>query len=178
MKITTKTGDGGETGLYRGKRVSKGSDVIGFLGEVDELQAFLGWCRFVGGLEDGAEACEIIDRVQNDLYRIMAAVGGSDAAGRAAAISEGDISKLEEDISKYENFIGDDGKFIKPGQTEEGTRFHIARTVCRRAERSAVKYFGGVVGGGAGKEQATVILKYLNRLSDLLFVLGCRFEKL
>ncbi|MBD3360200.1 cob(I)yrinic acid a,c-diamide adenosyltransferase [Candidatus Peregrinibacteria bacterium] len=181
MKISTKTGDKGNTNLPSGDRVSKGTNIVKFLGELDELQSFLGWCRFVVGVEDGKEACKIVDRVQEDLFRMMS-IAGADMKTLETVdeISDKDVKFLEKEIEKYEKFVGDRKEFVKPGKTEAGSRFHIARAVCRRAERYAVRYFESLKNGKnqqSGKiVQSDFLLKYLNRLSDLLFLLACKFE--
>lgn len=169
MKISTKTGDKGITGLFSGERVAKDSPVIEALGNLDELQSFVGWCRFVSGLKDGAKICRILDKIQRDLYLIMAHIGG----GKIKKLTENDVKFLDHEISKYEKSAGNLKKFILPGTTEAACRFHITRTVCRRAERRVV-----AMGTKSAQKKPDfgVVLKYLNRLSDLLFLLGCEFE--
>ncbi|MDZ4209743.1 MAG: cob(I)yrinic acid a,c-diamide adenosyltransferase [Candidatus Curtissbacteria bacterium] len=176
MKITTKTGDKGETGLFRSGRVSKSAAVIEVLGEIDELQSFLGWCKagVVGeGLEEISEA---ILHVQDDLYRMMSIFGGA-----TGEILEGDVEFLEGEMERWKEAVEGIKAFVKPGADEASSRFHIARSVCRRVERKVVRYFEGeeaMEGGGgglAGVASRDGILKYLNRLSDLLFVWAVKF---
>lgn len=165
MKISTKTGDKGETSLFGGRRVSKNSLYIAALGDLDELQAFLGACRF--GVSD--DLAGLVSRLQDDIYRIMSVVGFEMKwPMNISPIDEEDVRFLEDFMSRYEAVVGDLGKFIRPGSTEEAARFNIARTVCRRAERSLVAI------SGVPEE----VLRYLNRLSDLLFVVGFGLEKL
>lgn len=166
MKISTKTGDKGMTKLFTGERVSKDCLVIEVLGNLDELQSFVGWCRFVSGIKGGMDVCKVLDKIQRDLYLIMAFIGG----GKIKKLSENDVKFLEKEIGKYEKSVGNLKKFILPGTTEAACRFHIARTVCRRAERRMVTMVT------QEKLGMSVILKYLNRLSDLLFLMACRYE--
>lgn len=168
MRISTKTGDKGETGLFTSKRVKKNHILIGTLGDLDELHSFLGLARF--GLETGGEAA-VVERIQDDLYRIMGIVGSEmKVPPSIQGISSEDVDFLEATAKTKEEAIGGLRKFIRPGTSEAAARLHVARSVCRRAERSlvnAMEEFGG-------EEN---VLKYLNRLSDLLFVLACSYEK-
>lgn len=167
MKITTKTGDMGETSLFGGRRVSKASGFIELVGELDELQAVVGWCK----VEAVGEA-DILDRVINDLYRIMAIVGFEFKCPKnIKPIDEEDVKFLESGMKEHGGKAGDLNKFVRPGSSEISARLHIARTVCRRVERRVAQMMDGkCVGSGEG-EFPVKILKYLNRLSDLLFVI-------
>lgn len=170
MKITTKSGDTGETSLFGGKKVSKNSPVIEVIGALDELQAFIGFCKFVVGFDDGKDICKILDKVQDDLYRMMSVVGFEmEHPENIKEISEKDLEYLEKEGKKHEGEIKDLHNFVKPGTSEASSRFQIARTVCRRVERRMVE-FEDAIG------LPDLYLKYLNRLSDLLFVLAYKFE--
>lgn len=174
MKIATKSGDEGETSLFGGRRISKGEAIFEVLGGLDELQSVLGWCRFGVGAERGSEASEVLDRLQDDMYRAMAIVGFEMKTPKnIETISEVDVAFLEERLETYEKMVGGITKFVRPGTSEAAARFHIARSVCRRVERVVVRY-------NAESEAKLVIspeiLKYLNRLSDLLFVIAYSFE--
>lgn len=171
MKITTKTGDKGETSLFGGSRVSKGSFVIEVLGELDELQTFLGWCRFIGGVRGGKLVCAVINKIQDDLGTMMAVVGCH--KGKVRELGEKDVEWLEGVMKKYGGAVANLKEFVLPGTSEASSRFHIVRSVCRRAERVAVRYFAEEEVDVHGSD---VILKYLNRLSDLLFVLAIKFR--
>lgn len=169
MKITTKTGDKGETSLFGGKRVSKASSFIELVGELDELQALVGWCRVSMKGEDALA----MDKVQDDLYRMMSVVGFEfKCPSNIKMIEESDVAFLEKEMGKYEEEMDEVKKFVRPGGSELGARLHIARTVCRRVERGIVEMSEGV--SEEGKDVAGAILKYLNRLSDFLFVLAYR----
>lgn len=189
MKITTKTGDMGQTSLFGGRRVSKSCGIIELVGELDELQAVVGWCKVeaemgmrnsgrVNGtnLQNGGlssrkvSPVKLFDKIQNDIYRIMSVVGfGMKCPKNIKPIGEKDVEFLEKEMEKYEQVAGDLNKFVRPGGSEISARLNIARTVCRRVERRVV---AGMIEGIVDESQvAGEILKYLNRLSDLLFVI-------
>ncbi len=158
MKITTRFGDGGKTKLLGGKTVSKDSLIIELLGEIDELQAFLGLCK---AIEKDAVAKEILERVQRDLARIMSFIGFEmKYPDGVKKINESDVEFLEREINK-KNLL--ESSFTLPGGTEKSARLNVARVVCRRAERFLVK------AKNHGAPIPDEFLKYLNRLSDFLF---------
>jgi len=158
MKITTKTGDKGETSLFGGRRVSKASVFIELVGELDELQSVVGWAC----LECSMYYMEILERAQDDIYRMMSVVGFEmKCPGNIKAIDVEDVGFLESEIEKRQDSVADIKAFIRPGGSEAAARLHIARTVCRRVERRMVV-----------AEVEGEMLKYLNRLSDLLFILA------
>ncbi len=172
MKIATKTGDDGSTGLFGGRRISKSSSVVDVLGCLDELQTFVGWCKVCAKEaknESGAKIANHLYKIQDDLYRIMGEISGG-----GAAISEKDVAWMEELIEEYERTAGTLDKFVKPGENELSARSHIARTVCRRAERAFVKFMMNEESEAAktSKNFRKIVLKYLNRLSDLLFLMS------
>lgn len=179
MKITTKTGDNGETGLFGGRRVSKASGFIELVGELDELQAVIGWCR----VEAGGEAA-ILDHVADDIYRMMAIVGFEFKCPKnIQPICDKDVEFLENEMAKYEQAVGNLNKFVRPGSSEISARLHIARTVCRRVERRVAGMIEnmkkkldsdnspGIDLNSEAQKFLAKILKYFNRLSDLLFVM-------
>lgn len=164
MKITTKTGDGGETGLFGGGRVKKNSVFMNALGDLDELNSVLGWAKL-----EVPECKALFDRLQDEIYKIMSFIGSKFKwHPHIEPISEGDIEFLESEVAKYEEAVGGLSKFIRPGVNEAAARLHIARSVCRRAERSYVN----VLEGTEESLDKSMVLKYLNRLSDLLFVMA------
>jgi len=173
MKITTKTGDKGETGLFGGKRVSKSSPFIEVVGELDELQSFIGWTRCSYG--ENANERVILDRVQDDIYRMMSVVGFEMKCPEGiVAISNEDSDFLERRVLEGQQGIKDLKKFVRPGTCEIAARLQVTRAVCRRVERRLVSFEElAAVGGGLYGP----MLKYLNRLSDLLFVLAYKFEE-
>lgn len=178
MKITTKTGDDGFTSLFGGKRVSKASCFIEAVGQLDELNSFLGWVAAAPGID--AKLTGLIGRIQDDLYRMMAVIGaGLKCPKNIRIIGETDVKFLEKEILKRQKSVEKLQKFITPGGVELGSRLHIARSVCRRAERSVVRIWDV---GSSGKERKRKLvgelvktIKYLNRLSDLLFILAYSF---
>jgi cob(I)alamin adenosyltransferase len=165
VKIYTRTGDTGETSLFGGKRVSKSEPRVAAYGDVDEVNAWLGLARAT--LTD-RQLSSMLEQLQRDLFAVGAKLAdpAHRVAGRAAkaAIGAAEIERLEQWIDQLEAELPPLRKFILAGGTEPGASLHVARTVCRRAERS-------VVALGAEAVEAE-ILTYLNRLSDLLFVLA------
>ena len=165
VKIYTKTGDAGETSLFDNSRVSKADPRVDAYGEVDELNACLGAVRASGVDPEIATALE---QIQKDLFAVGARLADPSAriAARVtkAAVTEADIGRLEELIDRLENELSPLRRFILPGGSPAGSLLHLARTICRRAERRAV-------GLGPGAVEPQVIV-YLNRLSDLLFVMA------
>ena len=166
MKIYTKTGDGGDTGLLGGSRVGKTSRRIHAIGDVDELNACLG--LVLAQLELGAEVSDLLTHIQKDLFALGARL--ADPAERMAdrvakvAVGDADVRRLEGWIDRFEADLPPLRKFILPGGNAAGALLHFARTVCRRAERAIVGL------GAAGVDPHVVV--YINRLSDLLFVLA------
>jgi cob(I)alamin adenosyltransferase len=165
MKIYTKTGDSGETSLFGKTRISKADPRVDAYGEVDELNACLGAVRAAGVDADIAAA---IEQLQKDLFAVGARL--ADPSSRIAArvekivLAEADVARLEQTIDRLEEELPPLRRFILPGGSRAGALLHVARTVCRRAERR-------VIGLGTGAVDPNVIV-YLNRLSDLLFVMA------
>ncbi len=169
MKIYTKTGDKGETGLFGGERVSKDSLRISAYGAIDELNAFVGFA--ITEVEDENVKSELL-KIQNELF-----VVGSDLATpenektvklNIQRTPEAFYKDLEQLIDKYDAQLEELRNFILPGGSKSSALLHICRTICRRAEREVVSLKNTVTIGDN-------IVIFLNRLSDLLFVLS-RFE--
>ncbi len=176
MKIYTKGGDGGETSLFDQTRVSKADARVDAYGEVDELNACLGAARALfddagSGNRNPADGdlVELVEVIQRDLFAVgaMLADPSSRIAARVtkAAIGQGDVDRLEQAIDRLEAGLPPLRRFILPGGAPAGALLHLARTVCRRAERRVV----GLAGGAAAHP---LVVIYLNRLSDLLFVMA------
>lgn len=167
MKMYTKTGDRGETGFFGGQRVSKSDPRVDAYGEVDELGAWLGLVRAAGQTLD-PDLSDIIARIQRDLFALGARLAdpSSRIADRVtkAVLDESAVQRLEEWIDRFEAELPPLRRFILAGGTQAGASLHLARTVCRRAERR-------IVALGPDSTDPTV-LTYINRLSDLLFVLA------
>ena len=157
-KITTRTGDAGTTGLADGSRVGKDAPRIAALGEVDELNSLLGviLCE-----EMPTEARELLIGIQHDLFDL----GGQLAVPGASFLTESQLTRIEAAVDRYNGELSPLKEFILPGGTRAASLAHLARTVCRRAERA-------VVAVGKSESISDAARKYLNRLSDLLFVLG------
>ena len=164
MKIYTKTGDTGETGLYGGTRVPKDAMRVEACGTVDELNACIG---FVKSLVQDEEIDAILHRIQNELFDIGADVATLDAHPKAASLRTPSTltAELEREIDQFEGQLPPLKNFILPGGSVGGAAIHLARTVCRRAERCVVSL-------AKGETVNPEVLIYLNRLSDLLFVLA------
>jgi cob(I)alamin adenosyltransferase len=160
-KVYTKTGDGGETSLVGGQRVSKASLRVDAYGDVDELNSFIGLARAY--LND-AEIDSALGLIQNDLFTL-----GGDLASpveiQVPRINEEFIATLEELSDKFLEELEPLKEFILPGGCETGAALHLARTVARRSERKVVALSGE-------EEINSQAIIYLNRLSDLLFILA------
>ncbi len=176
FKVYTKTGDKGETGLYGGTRISKASSRVESYGNIDELNAFMGVAK---SYVTDSRVLEQLKKIQFDLFTV-----GSEAAtpvdklflanGKARlalVISEKEIEELEHWIDAFEEELEPLQYFILPGGGKAATHFHVARTVCRRAERSMVFL-------NESEEVRPELIKYLNRLSDYLFVLSRYISKI
>lgn len=165
-RIYTKTGDAGETGLFGGGRVAKSHPRVEAYGAVDELNAVIGWAR--AATADGWVR-DRLGTVQPDLFAIGAHLATDVPEGRPAPklpdLPDERIADLEAWIDQAEEALPELRTFIMPGGSRGGAALHVARTVCRRAERRVVEL--GRVG-----DVAPSIIIYLNRLSDLLFVLA------
>jgi cob(I)alamin adenosyltransferase len=164
VKLYTRTGDAGETALFDGTRVGKDDPRVDAYGEVDETNAWLGLAR-ASGL-DPALADEIV-RIQRDLFALGAQL--ADPAHKIAdrvtkaVIGDADVERLEQLIDRLDAEVPPLRRFVLAGGTPAGAALHVARTVCRRAERRIVALPPPV---------DPVLIRYINRLSDLLFVLA------
>jgi cob(I)alamin adenosyltransferase len=164
MRIYTRTGDTGETGLIGGQRVPKDDPRVEAYGTVDELNAVLGVAR--GYLRDQPELDALLERIQNELFDIGAELASPpERAAQFQTIEERHITAMEEAIDRFEEELSPLRQFILPGGTQAAAYLHLARTVCRRAERQVVRLSHSSTVNAA-------IIKYLNRLSDLLFVMA------
>ncbi len=167
MKIYTKTGDKGDTGLFGGGRVPKDDIRVEAYGDVDELNAVIGVARSV---EMMPRIDEVLVPIQRDLFAIGALLATPDRDKMAlhlqkARIDEARIGELERAIDMGEAELEPLTAFIIPGGTPKAAALHVARTVCRRAERHVVRLQHQV-------ELPPLAVIYLNRLSDLLFTLA------
>ncbi len=167
MKIYTRTGDTGSTGLFGGPRVSKDDDRIESYGTVDELNSAIGMARSAGV---GLEIDQQLDEIQHELFSIGAELATPDPdAHQMRIISTSHIERLEAWIDSHEKALPELKHFILPAGHAGSVALHLARSICRRAERRVVT----LVRHHETKVSEELII-YLNRLSDLLFVLTRR----
>jgi cob(I)alamin adenosyltransferase len=163
VKIYTRTGDAGETGLFDGRRVAKSDLRVDAYGDVDELNAAIG-AALASRVDAGMSA--MLEAIQRDLF----AVGGrlADPTRKVAErvektrVGAADVARLEQWIDQLESELPPLRRFILPGGSPAGASLHLARTICRRAERRIVLL--------GAQEVPAELLAYVNRLSDFLFV--------
>ena len=165
VKIYTKTGDSGETGLFDGTRVAKSDPRVASYGDVDELNAWLGVVR---AQQPAGDLDDMLGHIQRDLFALGALLADPRhriaARVEKAALGDADVSRLEGWIDRLDTELPPLRRFILAGGTHAGALLHLARAVCRRAERRIV---------ALGPESVdAVVLTYMNRLSDLLFVMA------
>jgi cob(I)alamin adenosyltransferase len=165
VKIYTKTGDTGETSLFDKSRVSKADARVDAYGEVDELNACLGAAR---AARLDADLTGVLEQIQRELFAVGARL--ADPSQKIAprvekvSVTDAEVTQLELLIDRLEEQLPPLRRFILPGGSNAGALLHLARTVCRRAERRVVSLGPGAV--------EPIIIVYLNRLSDLLFVMA------
>jgi cob(I)alamin adenosyltransferase len=158
-RIYTRGGDGGETSLGDGSRVSKLDPLVRAFGDVDELNSLLGWARV-----DSPD--ERLSRIQNELFDLGADLSVPFAPDDGKLrIAQASIDRLEADCDEANAPLGELRSFILPGGSEAASRLHVARAVCRRAERE-------VLSASLERPVNPLAAVYLNRLSDLLFVMA------
>ena len=167
LRIYTRTGDAGDTGLFGGGRVGKDDDRVDAYGEVDELNAVLGLARATDPMP---RIDDVLVPIQRDLFAIGAILATPDLEKMhrqldKARVDAERIASLERQIDEGEAELEPLRSFILPGGTQKAATLHVARTVCRRAERRVVHLRRTI-------EFPDVVVTYLNRLSDLLFVLA------
>jgi cob(I)alamin adenosyltransferase len=161
-RIYTGGGDRGETSLGDGSRVSKLDCRIGAFGTVDELNALLG-VALAGALPEPFRP--VLERVQNELFDVGADLSVPWDVTDRLRVDRAAIDRLEDDCDRFNAPLPELRSFVLPGGNEAAARLHVARTVCRRAERE-------VLHAGEELELNPLVLVYLNRLSDLLFILA------
>ena len=159
-RIYTRGGDRGETSLGDGSRVPKTDPRIAAGGDVDELNSLLGWALVVA---DG-EVAETLARVQNELFDVGAdlSVPARDEGRERLRVTQAQVDRLEQDCDRFNEMLEPLKSFVLPGGSELASRVFLARAVCRRAERSVLNV----------SEVNAEVAVYLNRLSDLLFILA------
>ena len=161
-RIYTKGGDKGKTSLGSGQRVMKSSEIMQAIGDVDETNSYLGIIRHHC---KNSEIDQVLAQIQNDLFDLGADLCMPESQENALRIAASQVDWLETKIDLYNAELSDLTSFVLPGGTEVASHVYVVRAICRRAERAAVaaQEKGGI---------SPLAIKYLNRLSDLLFVLG------
>lgn len=167
VKIYTKTGDAGETSLFGGGRVPKDATRVSAYGAVDELNASIGWAIVV---EPGTFEQNLLESIQADLFAVGARLARPDSGPvektlAKANLTDGRVGALEDAIDRVEAMLEPLRNFVLPGGTAKAAALHVSRAACRRAERAIVLL-------DHSEPVAPQILRYMNRLSDLLFVLA------
>jgi len=168
MSIATKRGDGGQTGLPGGVRVSKAHPRVECYGTIDELISQMGLARVLAG---DAEVNELTRNIQRELFKVGSAIGTTAESRKPAPeITTGMVAALDREVERIEAMPGILNDWSVPGELAGSAAFDVARTVCRRAERLAVGLHE------AGELPNLQILAYLNRLSDVLWLVGRMLE--
>ncbi len=167
MKIYTRTGDEGETGLFGGGRVAKDHPRVTAYGDVDELNSMIGVCRATSPVEFFDD---LLKTIQRDLFSIGGQLATPDPASvskalEKAELSAGQVSAFERAIDEADRELPPLRAFVLPAGTAKATALHLARTICRRAERRVVSL-------ARDAPVPELFIVYLNRLSDLLFTLA------
>lgn len=161
-RIYTRGGDQGETSLGDGTRVSKLDARIGAFGSVDEVNSALGVALALGV---PAPVAAVLDRVQNELFDVGADLSVPPEVEGRLRVTEAMVDVLEQDCDRFNARLPELRSFVLPGGTVAAAQLHVARTACRSAERAALAAAGA-------HEVSALVLVYLNRLSDLLFILA------
>jgi cob(I)alamin adenosyltransferase len=173
MKIYTGTGDGGRTSLFSGERILKDDARIEAYGAVDELNAIVG--ALTAALPDSPQISTVkarLSQIQSDLFHVgawLATTPQSPSAARLTPLSAAHVQRLETEVDAMQAVLEELRSFILPGGHPSAGWAHLARTVCRRAERRTVTL---AAGQSEKTDQTEIVLVYLNRLSDYFFVLA------
>lgn len=167
MTIYTKTGDKGKTSLYDETRLFKDDIRVESYGTIDELITFLGLAK--NYVEDKA-IYDILENIQNKLFVVTTNLATRDKEKVKHTIKEKDIEDLEETIDIYMSKLGNPSGFIVPGTGKKSAYIHVARTVCRRGERRIISL-------AKEEEVDSLLVKYVNRLSDTLYAIGRFLEE-
>lgn len=162
MKIYTKTGDKGETSLYDGKRIKKDSLRVESYGTVDELNSHIGLAK---NFVEDKEIIDILFKIQRKLFFVAGELATLEKDKFKNKIKEDDVINLENIIDYYLKKIDKVDAFIVPGTSKSSSMLHVARTICRRAERRILSL-------SREEEVSPILIKYVNRLSDTLYALA------
>lgn len=169
LKIYTKTGDKGQTSLYDQTRIDKNDIRVESYGTIDELNASLGFAK---NFIDHAEIRQLIEQVQRELFNVAGELAMLDGSKFPDRIEEKNIQNLEAGIDHYLDQLGRDQafQFVLPGSNVASGALHVARTICRRAERRIISL-------SKEAEISPVLLKYVNRLADYIYTLARVLEE-
>lgn len=167
VRIYTKTGDKGMTSLFDNKRVSKDDIRVESYGTIDELGSWLG---LVKNYVEDKEMYDIVENIQNKLFTVATNLATEDKSKVKFHIYEEDIEELEKIVDYHMGKIGNPTGFIVPGSGKKSAYLHVARTICRRAERR-ITSLSGVA------EVDALVIKYVNRLSDALYAMARSSEE-
>ncbi|RDY27928.1 cob(I)yrinic acid a,c-diamide adenosyltransferase [Romboutsia weinsteinii] len=166
MRIYTKTGDNGQTSLYDGSRIDKDSMRVEAYGTLDELNSYIGLCTNYVKEEDK----HVLLEIQKYLFLVSAQLATKDEKMISKKVTEEDVNKLESIIDEYINKTDNVNAFIVPGTSLASANLHIARTICRRAERRILSL-------NRVENISSILIKYINRLSDTLYAIARYNEK-
>ncbi len=161
MKIYTKTGDKGQTSLYDGTRIDKDSIRVDSYGTIDELNSYIGLCMHYINEDEK----KVLFNIQRDLFYIGAELATKNTEKLNKVVNDDDIKNLENIIDKYMGEAKGLDSFIIPGTSLASAHLHIARTICRRAERIIISL-------SKVEQINTMLIKYINRLSDALYAIA------
>ena len=161
MKIYTKTGDKGQTSLYDGTRVDKDSIRVESYGTIDELNSYIGLCMHYINEDEK----KVLFNIQRDLFYIGSELATKNTEKLNKVVTDNDIKNLENIIDKYMGEAKGIDSFIIPGTSLASAHLHIARTICRRAERIIISH-------RKIEEVNPMLIKYINRLSDALYAIA------
>lgn len=166
MKIYTKTGDKGKTSLYDGSRIDKASLRVESYGTIDELNSYIGLaCKFI----DDEKIAELLLEIQQKLFFVAGELATIEKDKYAYKIRVQDVNDLENIIDYYLPKIEGIDKFIIPGSSKSSATLHVARTICRRAERRMLSL-------NKEEEISDTLIKFINRLSDVLYTFARYLE--
>ena len=176
-RIVTKSGDSGLTSINPNKRISKNSNIVKFLGDLDELNAYIGTLKadlfIINQTENSLEVIYTwITTIQHTLFDI----GGAICSENMEIFDEKAVIFLEEIIHEINQDLPPLKEFVLPGGSQLGAKAHVSRTVCRRAERSLINLIEN--NPEYNEYQKSLVLPYINRLSDFFFVLGRHLDRL
>ena len=161
MKIYTKTGDKGQTSLYDGSRIDKDSLRVECYGTMDELNSYIGLCMNYTKEDDK----KVLFKIQKQLFNVSGELATKKEGKFKNIVTEEDVLNLESIIDEYINKTENVDSFIVPGTSKVSAHLHVARTICRRAERRIISL-------SKNEDINPLIIKYVNRLSDVLYAIA------